>query len=47
VRDQIAALADDDPARPYTMDEVESEQDEMLEFIRERADQLSDLLGVH
>jgi spore coat protein CotH len=45
VRDQIEALAEDDPARPYTMADVEAGQDEMLDFIENRADQLSALIG--
>jgi spore coat protein CotH len=45
VRDQIRPLAEADPARPYTMAEVEDEQDTMLAFIDDRADDLANDLG--
>lgn len=45
VREQIEDLVADDRSRPYSDREVEDGQDEMLEFIDDRADQLSALIG--
>jgi hypothetical protein len=45
VQAQIQALAAADPARPYTFAEVEDGQAHMLDFIDQRADELSDQLG--
>ncbi len=47
VRGEIAALAEADPRRPYTRSEIEDAQDELLDFVADRRDELSNQIRRH